>query len=247
MTAGAALALAFALGLAAALVLRVCALRRRLELVARAEHEIRGPAAALLLALERMRREPAARRHARLLELELARVRAALADLAAAREGRLAPERPERLRLDDLVGGAARGAPRAVRADRGRVAQALGNLIDNAAEHGEGPVEMEARPAGRALRLVVSNGVRRSGRPSGPGRGRGLRIAREAAERAGGRLEVVRKGDRVSAAIELPLAGEDPPETGKERPRAGGERPHPAGDVGDPSAPPAAGGPPGAA
>jgi hypothetical protein len=59
----------------------------------------------------------------------------------------------------------------------------------------------------------VSNGVRRSGPPSapGPGRGRGLRIARDAAERAGGRLEVVREGERVSAALELPLAGDEPP------------------------------------
>ena len=245
MTAGAGLALAFALGLVAALVVRVLALRRRLELVARAEHEIRGPAAALLLALERMRREPAARRHARLLELELARVRAALADLAAAQQGRLAPERPERLRLDDLVGGAPRGAPSAVRADPGRVAQALGNLIDNAAEHGEGPVEMEARPAGRALRLVVSNGVRRSGPPSAPrpGRGRGLRIGRAAAEGGGGRLEVVRKGDRVSAAIELPLAGEEPPGL---RGDAGAGPPGASADAGDPPSP-SAGGPPGAA
>jgi signal transduction histidine kinase len=207
---GAAPALIGALAVAVALALRVHALRRRLELVARAEHEIRGPAAALLLALERMCREPAAHRHARLVELELTRLRAALADLAAAREGRLGAERPERLRLDDLVGGAPRAA---VRADRGRVAQALGNLIDNAAEHGEGAVDIEARPAGRALRLVVSNGVRRSGPPSapGPGRGRGLRIARDAAERAGGRLEVVREGERVSAALELPLAGDEPP------------------------------------
>ena len=41
---------------AAAVLIR---LRRRLELVARAEHELRGPATALELACRRMRREGA--------------------------------------------------------------------------------------------------------------------------------------------------------------------------------------------
>jgi signal transduction histidine kinase len=238
------------LAVAAALALRVIALRRRLDLVGRAEHEIRGPAAALLLAVERMRREPAGRRHARALELQLARLRAGLADLSAARRGRLATDRPARLALDRLLTGASPlpsgAAGGVVEADPGRVAQALGNLLDNAAAHGEGPVSLEARRVGRALRLVVSNAAPEPSPAPRRRRGRGLRIARDAARRAGGRLELVRDGNRVIAKVELPLASEDrwrPPEgDGLRRPEEGEpcppdarERP-PAGEDGEPPA-----------
>jgi signal transduction histidine kinase len=246
-----------AFAVAAALALRVIALRRRLDLVARAEHEIRGPTAALLLAVERMRREPAGRRHARALELQLARLRAALADLSAARRGRLATDRPARLAMDRLLTGAAGAAPApAVEADPGRVAQALGNVLDNAAEHGEGPVSLEARRLGRALQVVVSNAAPDAAPTPRRRRGRGLRIARDAARRAGGRLEVVRDGDRVSARLELPLAGENgrrTPDEGDDRrrtPEEGGVPPageaevrplgegelRPAGEDGEPPA-----------
>ena len=49
--------------LAAVLVLRV-----RLERVARAEHELRGPATVLCMACERLRNDPAAQGHAEALE-----------------------------------------------------------------------------------------------------------------------------------------------------------------------------------
>ncbi len=224
-----------ALAVAVALALRLLALRRRLDLVARAEHEIRGPAAALLLAVERMGREPAGRRHARALDLQLARLRAALADLSAARRGRLAMDRPARLAMDRLLTGPAGSLPRAasaavVEADPGRVAQALGNVLDNAAEHGEGPVSLEAHRVGRALRVVVSNAAPESAGTTRRRRGRGLGIAGDAARRAGGRLELVRNGDRVRAELELPLAEDDylhPPEED--------ELP-PAGEDGEPPA-----------
>ena len=82
----------------AALVLAACVieLRRRLGLVARAEHELRGPVAVVSLAAERMRREPAGRRYAVALDAELERLRAGLADLAAARAGRRRSRRPRR-------------------------------------------------------------------------------------------------------------------------------------------------------
>ena len=88
-------AVLLALGWALAALAAVAFARagRRLERVARAEHELRGPAAVLLLVCERMRREPGARRHARVLEVELERMRAGLAELTAARTGR--PRRAE--------------------------------------------------------------------------------------------------------------------------------------------------------
>lgn len=177
--------LAFLLGL------WVLELRRRLELVARAEHELRGPVTVVSLAAERM--------HARVLDAELERLRAGLADLAAARVGRRRLGQARRSELEPLVRSgveAWRAAGRsvtldwragraAVLADRGRLAQALCNLMANAAEHGEGPVELSAERRNGAVRVEVRN------------RGRGLKIASDAARDAGGSLSVV-------AALELP-------------------------------------------
>jgi signal transduction histidine kinase len=179
----------------------VVELRRRLELVARAEHELRGPVAVVSLATERMQREPAGRRDAHALDTELERLRAGLADLTAARTGRRRHGLPRTSQLEPLVrsgveawraAGRAvrldwRAGPVAVRADRGRLAQALGNLVANAAEHGEGPVELRAERRGGAVRVEVRNRV---------SRGRGLSIASDAARDAGGSLHV--------AALELP-------------------------------------------
>jgi signal transduction histidine kinase len=187
----------------------VCELRRRLELVARAEHELRGPVAVVSLAVERMRREPAGRRYAQALDAELERLRAGLGDLGAARSGRRRAGRARRSELEPLVRSgveAWRATGRAVRldwragraavlADRGRLAQALGNLLANATEHGEGPVEIRAERRGAAVRLEVRN--RR-------GRGHGLNIARDAAREAGGSLRLAQQEGDVVAEIELP-------------------------------------------
>ncbi len=86
-----------ALGWLAAIALAVATLRsrRRLERVARAEHEIRGPVAALALGFEQVRRGRSGADLAETLEAQLERSRAGLADLAAALgHGRPAPPRP---------------------------------------------------------------------------------------------------------------------------------------------------------
>lgn len=211
--------------LALALSLELQRLRRRLELVARAEHELRGPATALGLAVERMSRDPAERGHALALEVELERLRAGVADLVAARQGRRGSYRPEQVALERLVRGAAaawRGAlegdgrelrlqwsagPVAVTGDRGRLAQALGNLMANAAEHGHGPVRVSGHAVPGGVRVEVRNGGTASGRRGRrPGRGRGLRIAAEAAETSGGRLGLASSDEETSATLELPRA-----------------------------------------
>jgi signal transduction histidine kinase len=190
--------------LAGVLALLALELRRRLELVADAEHELRGPATALGLAPQ-----------ARGFRLELDRLGAGLEDLRCARSGGRRRARPERLRIDHLAHGSAAGrsvqvdwraGPAAVKADRGRLAQALGNLLGNAVEHGSGPVRLRGRRApGGSVLIEVENEDAAPGRPA-PGRGRGLRIAVQAARESGGDLTLERRSGRVNAALELPAA-----------------------------------------
>src|SRR3954470_12206791 len=79
---------------AGGLAVVVVRLRLRLELVSRAEHELRGPLTAFALGLDAARGTAAGRRLALVLDAELARARAGLADLASARSGRrVAPVR----------------------------------------------------------------------------------------------------------------------------------------------------------
>ena len=196
-------------------------LRRRGELVADAEHELRGPVAALALVCERMRRRPGSNAHVAMVESQLVRLGVALDDLAEARRGRRARPRPESQDVKGLAfaiaGGVGRqlsaewdaGMPPVV-ADRARLAQALGNVLANADEHGDGPVELRGRRVPGAVRLEVRNPVVAPRKPS-KGRGRGLRIARSAAAGAGGTLDFRSDADRVVAAIELPIAEDQPP------------------------------------
>jgi signal transduction histidine kinase len=164
--------------LALGLAVTVLRLRRRLELVARAEHELRGPLTAVALAAESLRRGREVD-----LDAELARARTALADLTDARRGRRAGG-TEAVDLERFVRSSARAwnaevdwrAGRAT-ADGGRVAQVLGNLLSNAAEHGDGVATVVAERRDAGVRLRVANE-----------RGRGLKIAADAARDAGGRL-----------------------------------------------------------
>ena len=192
----------------------LCArLRRRLELVAAAEHELRGPATAIGLAAAALRREPGGLRRALAFEAELERMRAGLDDLSAARAGRRSPVMPVALPLERVLRGATAGwrpagrpmrfhwdaGPAIVRADRRRLAQAFSNLLANAVEHGSGRVEVRGRRAGERVRVEISD--------EGP-RGRGLGIAARAVEEAGGVLEVECAADGTTVAVELPLAAE---------------------------------------
>ena len=171
---------------------RVVMLQRRLELVARAEHELRGPLTALVLAAQRGL-PPGA---------ELARVRLGLEDLAAARTGRRAVASPQRVDLFEVTRAAARGRAAVdwnagrtvVRADPERLSQALGNLVANAEEHGRGPVVVRGRRVGERVRIEVADrgpGIvsRRRRRRRRGLRGRGLLVADAAARDAGARLE----------------------------------------------------------
>jgi signal transduction histidine kinase len=212
-------------------------LRRGRELVARACHELRGPLTAAHLALyaearggERRGGRPGGRLAA--VELELRRATLALEDLAAARSGRRAADRAELVDVGDLLthqaetweaiapvfGCALRvGATPTealVRGDRIRLAQAVGNLLANALEHGAGTVELGARAqAGRVRIEVCDEGaglpapvaeLARRPRAGRGRRGRGLAIASDIVARHGGRLVSAPSAGGARLAIELP-------------------------------------------
>jgi signal transduction histidine kinase len=178
-----------------------------LELVARAEHELRGAATALALACEVLRRDPAAGGHAAVIDAQLDRLRAGLADLGAARRGDRAADEPapaeEAVELSTLTRAASRpwktsfeweGGPAPVNLDRRRFAKALGNVLANAAEHGSGEIRVTGRAHDGGVRLQVRN------------RGRGLLIASEAAEQLGGSLSFEIVDDTAVATLDLPAA-----------------------------------------
>jgi signal transduction histidine kinase len=233
MSATALLGWACALAATAAATWAWLRLHARMELVARAAHELRSPLCAARLAVHAAAREggwPALAP----VDRELARAGLALEDLGAARGGARVEDRAERLDVGDLldevrqtwaplawpVRREVRVEPThdgfAVRIDRLRAAQALGNLVGNALEHGSGPVVLRARDAGDRVRLEVedrgaglpaplSDLTRRPRGGRGP-RGRGLAIADGIARRHGGTLHHERTTGGCRLVLELPAA-----------------------------------------
>jgi signal transduction histidine kinase len=224
-----------AAALACAALLRA-RLARILRLVAEAGHELRGPLCAARLGLHALAREdaPTAPRVAA-VDLELRRAGLALDDLVASLRGRRSRDRVELLDVGRLVAEAAGtweplahsrgsdliieppGAPALVRADPARLAQACGNLVANAVEHGAAPVRVRVRAVGNRVRVEVTDGG--SGLPDAvpeliaaarggqARRGHGLAIASGIAERHGGRLAAAPSATGARLVVELPAAG----------------------------------------
>ncbi|MEA2132740.1 MAG: two-component system, OmpR family, sensor kinase [Solirubrobacteraceae bacterium] len=218
---------------------------RHAALVADAGHELRGPLCAARLGLHGLDDEE----RAAALDLELRRAALALDDLAAACDGRRAGERAQLVDVGALLDDAAEawrplarafGAELAVeplrgralvRADPIRLAQACGNLVANAVEHGASPVRVRGRVLAGRVRVEVQDagpglpgpvrdlvgsarrgGVRSLvGRPARSGRGRGLVIAAGIAERHGGRLAAAPSARGACLVLELPCADGSPP------------------------------------
>jgi signal transduction histidine kinase len=208
--------------LAAIAAARCLILRRRLELVALAAHELRSPLTVIGLELERLPGTCPSR-----LETQMQRVRLGLEDLDCARTGRRSASRAGSLELGELLrragagwhsaasqaGGALRLRWRAGRArahaHEGRLLQALDNLVANAVEHGGPRLELVGERRDGALRVELHDSGAGFGSGAAPdrraGRGRGLEVARRAVEDCGGRLEI---GPGPKVAVELPLANE---------------------------------------
>ena len=198
------------------------------ELVARACHELRTPLTAARLAAHAGGPDALV-----LVELELRRAGLALDDLAAARSGGHADDVAEVLEAHEVVEGVlaswlpvARGldldlgvepvpAGLFVEGDRLRLGQALGNLVGNALEHGEGPVLVRVRVGMGSLRFEVDDcgpglpapvAVLAARPRAGQGRrGRGLAIASEIAARHGGRVSAAPAPCGARLVLEVPL------------------------------------------
>ena len=222
-----------ALGLGAAWRI---ALARRMALVARACHELSAPLTAARLAVQLAAHASgggAPRGPLAAIELELGRAGLALADLAAARRGARAGDRLETFELAPLLGDAvAARRPEAwarnvrlrleppphgvlLRGDRLRLAQACGNLLANAIEHGGGDVLLRVRASRCTVRIeVLDDGpglpapvaelVRR---PRGL-RGHGLAHAEDVAARFGGRLAAAPSERGARIVLELPTVAD---------------------------------------
>jgi C4-dicarboxylate-specific signal transduction histidine kinase len=184
-------------------VLLSVVVRARLSRVADAEHELRGAVTAIGLAADRMHRVGATRAFSSLVALQLDRMETALRDLRRARE--LQPARP-------AVESAPPGQT-APRIDVGRLSQVVANLVDNAAEHGAGPVDVRWSATSAGARLEIRNrnakvpspgAVREAGAQRRADRGRGLGIASRAARDLGGSLRVESDEEATVATLELP-------------------------------------------
>lgn len=200
---------------------------RRLELVARASHELRGPLTAAGLALHSALGDD---QQVAAVELELRRAALALADLDAARDGQPGSTRCELVDVGHLCRtqvGAWTPVARScaveltyaqvgdvhVLGDPDRLAQATGNLLANALEHGRGDVELRVCIRHGSARIEVSDqGLGLGGPPArkpkrGRGRrGRGLAITAGIAAGHGGRLAAAPTAAGTTMALELPLA-----------------------------------------
>jgi signal transduction histidine kinase len=205
----------------------------RMEAAARACHELRGPITAARLGIELgVRAGELSPARLRAIELELASATVALDDLAGAdpTRARLTEDVDVGELLQDTVEGwraaaGARGARLSLRwtgpgatarGDRIRLAQAIGNLIANAAEHGGGVIEIRGRGDGDGVRIEVTDegtglpapvaslaARARGGRGS---RGRGLAIASSIAVEHGGRLAAAPSEHGARLVLELPAA-----------------------------------------
>jgi signal transduction histidine kinase len=232
-------AVAASAGLAALIARR--ALARELASVARACHELRGPITAARLGLE-LGARPGALSPARLraLDLELGRAALAIDDLSDIRAGRRPPAAWGEVNLCGLLHdsveawspyASCRGArlelrwggdPVVVQGDRLRLAQAFGNLIVNAIEHGSGAVEIRvtAGPAGRdgAVRVEICDegpglpcavaDLARRGRGARGAHGHGLAVAASVAAAHGGRLGAAPSERGARVVLELPAAAD---------------------------------------
>jgi signal transduction histidine kinase len=209
------------------------ALAGRMETVARACHELRGPLTAVRLGLDYSAGNgQLTPDRLRAIDLELGRAALVLEDLDAVRTRHARPRLPEPIELEQFVSDSVEawrptamahgvelraswsGDMPTVWGDRLRVAQVTGNLISNAIEHGGGTVDVhghgdrlrawiEVSDSGPGLPAPFAELARGAQRGRGR-RGRGLAIAVAIAADQGGRLTAVPSVRGARLVLELP-------------------------------------------
>lgn len=207
-------AILLALALIAVELGRVLAGFRRAVRLNRALHELRRPLQSISLSLE----GPAP--DVRSAEACLEQARLALADLDGVVNRRELAPRFVRTPVGEITEALehrwhARGIRvtatepgRTIAADPGRLGAALDNLVANAVEHGNGPVEVRALASAGAVRFEVrDDGAAEAGRRDGrdPRHGHGLAVAGDVAASHGGSLVPPRPTPAGTvAALSLP-------------------------------------------
>ncbi len=205
----------------------------RMEAVARACHELRGPltAARLGLAVGGPAAElPPGRLRA--IDTELGRAALALDDLAEIPVDMAPMREPERVDVRTSVADSVEawrasadaagvelcfrwtGGGAVIWGDRLRLAQAIGNLLANAIEHGGGRVQVRGCVRDGAVRVEVADDgpglpapvaeLRRRARRGRGARGRGLAIASAVAAAHHGRLAAAPSQSGARILLELP-------------------------------------------
>jgi two-component system sensor histidine kinase MprB len=207
--------------------------RAQRRLVADASHELRTPLTSLRTNLEVLARGGLAPAdHERLradLVAQLEELTLLVSDLVDLARDEEPCDALEPVALDELVAAAVERArrhapaaefdvrlePTVVEGVRGRLDRAVANLLDNAARHGDGRVEVELRRgvltvrdhgpgiAAEDLPYVFDRFYRSAAARGRPGSGLGLAIVRQAAEAHGGS---VRAGSVPGGGAELTLA-----------------------------------------
>jgi signal transduction histidine kinase len=217
-------------------LLAVRSMRTRMEAVARACHELRGPLTAARLGLQLgAGGGELSDVRLRALDLELARAALSLDDLETTKVETRPIRTAEELDLEALLADSVEAwtgfaAERGVRLEvqwlggsgracgqRLRLGQAIGNLIANAIEHGGQEVEVRGRAVHGSVRIeVIDSGpglpapvaeLTRRARGGRGRRGRGLAIAASIAEDHGGRLASAPSERGARLVLELPPAG----------------------------------------
>jgi signal transduction histidine kinase len=230
-------------------------------------HELRTPLHNLLGLLEGMRDGvmPASPQQLERAHQELRRLIALVEDLRALSDAQLARDRMELRRLDlvtlvrDTIGGFAvamagrrltsrvehDGWTATVMGDRVRLAQVIGNMMDNAIRHAAPGTVITARvrpAAGGGVRVAITDSgdvippdalpyiferffrVDPSRARGSGGAGIGLAIVRELVVAHGGTVGAGSDDDRVTVWFEIPLAGTDPVGKVEPSPREEGRR-----------------------
>ena len=216
-------------------------LAQRMEAVARACHEVRGPLTAVGLGVS-LGDRPGGLSVLRLraIETEIDRAALAVEDLAAVSRRRPRPVAParEHVSMADLIGDAViaaegramsagmtvqggwEGPDAVVQAERLRLAQALGNLIANAVEHGAGVVRVHGSARGAEVHLEVADDgpglpasvaeIIRRPRSGRGARGRGLAIASSIVRSYGGTLTTAPTPQGATLMFRLPVVAGAP-------------------------------------